>query len=293
MYPDPPVVYVYYTVNPGDGKRNRVAAFDASAENPVETITPLVTGIPADAIHNGGRIEFGPENYLWVTCGDAGQRDLAQDPSTLNGTVLRLTPSGDPAPGNPDRGDPRVFTYGHRNPQGIVWLPDGTVVATEHGPGGRDEINRLEPGANYGWPEVRQREEYPAEGVHSPLANSGEPPSWAPTGALFYTGEAVPGLRNRLLVGGLFSQQLLVATLTPPDGTLPPVSGGERHDGEWTDDAYTATVNTALKNELGRVRHVEQGPDGGLYAITSNRDGRAKDPFPREGDDVLVRLTGA
>jgi len=293
-YPEPSLVYVYYTADTDEGKRNRVVAFDPTADSPSEGVGTIAEDIPADGIHNGGRLEFGPENYLWITCGDAGESAKAQDPSTLHGTVLRVKPNGDPAPGNPDLGaeaDPRIYTYGHRNPQGIVWLPDGTPLVTEHGPDGRDEINRLEPGANYGWPEVRRREAYPGSDVHRPLANSG-PPSWAPTGALFYTGDAVSTLTNRLLVGGLFSQQLLVATVTPPGDDLPPVGDGTRHEGAWTDDADTVTTNTALKNELGRIRHVEQGPEGEIYLVTSNRDGRAKDPFPTERDDVLVRLTG-
>lgn len=293
-YPDPPIVYLYYSAETNDGKRNRLVAVDVDADDPSATVTTLVEGIPADAVHNGGRITFGPANYLWVTCGDAGEAGKAQDPATLHGTVLRLTLTGEPAPDNPDLGsdaDPRIYTYGHRNPQGIVFLPDGTPIVTEHGPGGRDEINRLVAGANYGWPDVRQRADYVgAEDVHRPLANSGEPPAWAPTGAVFYTGEAVPGLTNRLLVGGLYSQRLTIATLTPPGGDLPPVGDGMCHEGEWTDDAYTATTHPALQNELGRIRHVEQGPDGGLYLVTSNRDGRAKAPFPTEGDDVLVRL---
>jgi len=293
-YPDPSLVYVYYTADTDAGKRNRVVAFDPGVENPSESAGEIIEGIPADGIHNGGRLEFGPENYLWITCGDAGQAPKAQDPSTLHGTVLRVKPNGEPAPGNPDLGseaDSRIYTYGHRNPQGIVWLPDGTPVVSEHGPDGRDEINRLEPGANYGWPEVRRREAYPGSGVHRPLANSGSP-SWAPTGSLFYTGEAVPSLTNRMLVGGLFSQQLLVATVTRPGGELPPAENGSRHEGAWTDDAYTVTTHTTLQNELGRIRHVEQGPEGEIYLITSNRDGRAKDPFPTERDDVLVRLSG-
>jgi glucose/arabinose dehydrogenase len=294
-YPDPPVVYVYYTAATDDGKRNRVVAFDPNTDDPSDAASVIVDDIPADDIHNGGRLEFGPRNYLWITCGDAGEPTKAQDTSTLHGKVLRVRPDGEPAPDNSDLGadaDPRIYTYGHRNPQGIVWLPDDTPVASEHGPNGRDELNRLESGANYGWPDVRNREDYPGSDVHKPLANSGPRPSWAPTGSLFYTGESVPSLTNRMLIGGLNSQQLLVATLTPPDDDLPPHEDALRHVGEWTDDAYTVTTQTALKDELGRIRHVEQGPDGDIYLVTSNRDGRASDPFPTERDDVLVRLTG-
>jgi glucose/arabinose dehydrogenase len=296
-YPDPPVVYVYYTAMTDDGERvNRVVAMDVSAADPAATESVLVDGIPGSKIHNGGRLTFGPEHYLWITTGDAGNGELAADTDSLGGKVLRVTPAGDPAPGNPDLGgDPRVFTYGHRNPQGLAWLPDGTVVASEHGPTGRDELNRLAAGGNYGWPDTRKHDEYLDAGpeVRRPLANTGNAGGWAPSGSLFYTGDAVPSLRNRLLTGGLKGQTLLVTTLTPAGEDLPPGDDAEVYDADWTDDAYTATTHSLLDDELGRIRHVEQGPDGGLYIVTSNRDGRAGDGFPRDRDDVLVRVTPA
>jgi glucose/arabinose dehydrogenase len=302
VHPDYPVIevlYVYYTANVGDERTNRVSWFDLSADDPASTETVLIDEIPAHRVHNGGRLEFGPRGALWVTTGtaafdsEAGSQRAA-DPASLAGKVLRVTSAGDPAPDNPDLGtdaDRRVFTYGHRNPQGLAWLPDGTPVSTEHGPSGRDELNRLEAGANYGWPDVRTGAEYEAAapGVHQPLASSRQT-TWAPTGCRFYTGDAVPSWRNRLLVGGLASQQVLVATLTPPGAERPPVDQGRRFDADWLDDGYTVTAHTALEDVLGRVRHLEQGHDGSLYAITSNRDGRANQPFPRERDDVLVRL---
>lgn len=296
-YPDVPYLFLYYTARVGGERVNRLSRFDVSADDPAGTERVLVDDVPASKIHNGGRLTFGPEGYLWVTTGDGGQGDLAADPGSLAGKVLRVTVDGRPAPGNPDIGsgaDPRVVTYGHRNPQGLVWLPDGTPVASEHGPNGRDEVNRIVPGHDYGWPRVREREDYEDDGdVHPPLASSGGGTTWAPTGSCFYTGDAVLSWRNRLLVGGLVSQQLLVVTLTPPDGDPPPLgSDGLRFDDEWYDDAYTATVHPVLQDELGRIRHVEQGLDGELYVVTSNRDGRAKAPFPREVDDVLVRIEG-
>jgi len=290
-YPDPPLVYLYYTYEAGDGRYNRVSAFDVSVDDPASTESVVVEGIAGGKIHNGGRLTFGPANYLWVTCGDGGNGKRAQDPAALAGAVLKLTPDGDPAPDNPGLADPRVYTYGHRNPQGIGWLPDGTPVVSEHGPNGRDEINRLAAGGNYGWPDVRDREAYlEAPDVHPPLANTGGN-TWAPSGSLFYTGDGVPGLRNRLLTCGLGGQQVLVTTMTPPDGERPPAEGGTVFDGDWSDDAYTATTHPVLGDQLGRVRHVEQGPDGGLYLTTSNRDGRAGEGFPTERDDRLVRLT--
>jgi len=296
-YPDPPIVYVYYTYETGDGVANKVVSFEPTAEDPGETVDVLVEGIPGDSYHNGGRLEFGPENYLWIATGDGGVPEGAQDPSSLGGKILRITPTGEPAPDNPDLGsdaDPRVYTYGHRNPQGIVFLPDGTPLINEHGPSGRDEINRLEPGANYGWPDTRNREAYLDSDVHRPLANSG-PPSWAPSGSAFYTGDAVPSLQNRILTGCLMGQQLLGTTVTRPDGSLPPAGDAvARFDHEWTDDAYTATVHAMFEDEFGRIRHVEQGPDGALYVITCNRDGRSGDEqFPTENDDRLIRISPA
>jgi glucose/arabinose dehydrogenase len=292
-YPDVPVVYLYYTAETDDGRVNRLAYVDIEADDPGATTTTLLEA-PAANIHNGGRITFGPANYLWVCVGDHGEPEGAADPSTLTGAVLRLTPTGEPAPGNPDRGgdaDDRIYSMGHRNPQGLAWLPDASPIAVEHGPG-PDEVNLLGSGGNHGWPSVRQPEEYADADVRPPVASTALEPTWAPSGSLFYTGDAVPSLRNRLLVGCLASQELTTVTLTPPEGDLPPLGEtGVRHEGGWLDDRFVATTHDRLTDELGRIRHVEQGRDGALYAITSNRDGRANGRFPTESDDRLVRLT--
>jgi len=292
-YPEPPLVYAYFTTETDDGKENTVRAFDVSADDPAVHSWPIIEGIPADTVHNGGRIEFGPAGYLWVTTGDAATGENAQDLTDLGGKVLRTKPGGAPVPDNPDLGadaDPRVFTYGHRNPQGVSWLPDATPIVTEHGPGGGDEVNVLRPGGNYGWPHARDGEgfeDYAATDYQPPVAGA---TAWAPSGSLFYTGDSVPGLTNRFLFGGLWAQLLVAVTLgtaeTPPDA-----GDGRLYDEEWYDDRFLAASQERLKNSLGRIRHVEQGPDGDLYAITSNRDGRAQDPFPRSRDDVLVRVT--
>jgi glucose/arabinose dehydrogenase len=295
-YPDPPLVYVYYSYDTDAGRYNRVDYFDLSAEESGERYGTIVEGIPANNIHNGGRITFGPENYLWITTGDSGRGKLAQDLTRLGGKALRVTPEGEPAPGNPNLGDDadaRIYTYGHRNPQGIAWLPDGTPVVSEHGASGQDEINRLEAGGNYGWPDVRKREEYLDSSVHRPVVNTGGN-TWAPTGSVFYTGDRVPSLSNRLLTGALSSQQLVITTMAA--AARDPLPGGEEwplFDQEWTDTDYQASVFTTFEDRLGRIRHVEQGPDGGLYAITSNRDGRASGEFPTDRDDVLVRIVPA
>ena len=302
-YPTVPLVYLYYTADRAGGPVNRVVAFDASADDPGRRAWVVIDDVPAGRYHDGGRVAFGPANALWVTTGDAGDAEAAQDTSSLAGKVLRVTPEGEPMAGNPDLGpgsDPRIYTYGHRNPQGIDWLPDGTPVITEHGPG-PDEVSLLYPGGNYGWPDVRSPGEYvdaaaatDREGpsrVHPPVASSAGGDSWAPSGCVFYTGGGVPAWRNRLLVGCLVSQRLKVFTLTPPSGAQPPLGESSvRHDADWLEGGFTATAHDALADELGRIRHVAQGPDGGLYAITSNRDGRARGRFPTDYDDALVRL---
>jgi glucose/arabinose dehydrogenase len=308
-YPESPYLYVYFTANSDEGETvNRVVRYDVDADDPASTGKTIVDGIPAGGVHNGGRIAFGPANYLWITTGDSGQGPLAQDTSSLAGSVLRVTQTGDPAPGNPalsadgpdlpgEDADPRIYTYGHRNPQCITWLPDATPIITEHGPDGHDEVNLLEPGANYGWPEARKWAEYQGTDFHRPLLNT--PKSWGPCGGVFYTGDAIPEWRNRLVFGSLISQRVNVLTLADEPASLSPVEGegsdesrGMTFDDGWFDDAYSASAHWTLTDVLGRVRHVEQGPDGHLYAITSNRDGRAKgENLPRSRDDVLVRLT--
>ena len=301
-YPDPPHVFVYYTYrDEEDTKFNKVDVFDVESDEPGTPVRTVVDEIPANNYHNGGRVTFGPRNHLWITCGDGGERGKVQDLSSYAGKILRVTPTGDPAPGNPEYDDPdadrRIFTYGHRNPQGVVWLPDGTPINSEHGPTGYDEINRLVAGDDYGWDveddAVRRPEQYRESDVHPPLFTTGNR-SFAPTGSLFYTGEKAPALTNRMITGGLISQQLIVTTLTPAGGQLPPSEDAYAQvTGDWADGEYTATVHRLFQNELGRIRHVEQGPEGDIYVCTSNRDGRAREGFPREIDDVLVRIRPA
>ena len=292
-YPEVPLLYVYYTAQTSDGRVNRLAYYDVLAEEPSKHAKALLD-VPAANIHNGGRIAFGPANYLWVTTGDTAAEERAADPDSLAGKILRLTPEGEPAPGNESPGDPRIFSMGHRNPQGLGWLPDATPLASEHGPG-PDEIQHLVAGDDYGWPAARTRAGYAGTDYHRPLAQHPmDGATWAPSGAVFYQGEAVPSLSNRFLVGTLAAQRVEAFTVTPPDGERPPLGEtGTRYDADWLDDAYTLTSHDLLGGVLGRVRHLEEGPDGALYAITSNRDSRANAPFPKERDDVLVRISQA
>ncbi len=296
-YPDVPLLYAFYTYETGEEEyRNRLVYYDVTEDDPDETV--VIDDIAGNRIiHNGARIAFGPRNYLWVTTGDAGEESLPQRTDRLAGKVLRMEPDGSAPAETPGFDDPRIFSYGHRNPQAISWLPDGTTIVSEHGPAARDEVLLVDAGDNHGWPDVRgppDDDDYEAyadhEDVAPPLVNTGTE-TWAPAGGVFYGGEAVPALRNRFLSAGLRSQRLNVVSLFREES---PAIGGRVHDGPWTHPDYDAVSHQLFEHELGRLRHVEWAPDGSLYAITSNRDGRSElpeeDSFPREGDDRLVRI---
>ncbi|MEO3747820.1 PQQ-dependent sugar dehydrogenase [Plantactinospora sp. B5E13] len=236
-------IYVYYT----SARDNRIARLRLG-----ETPQPVLTGIPRGSrTHNGGRIGFGPDGLLYAGTGDAGDRDASQDRSSLAGKILRMTPDGLPAPGNPFPGSP-VYSYGHRNVQGLGWAADGTLYAAEFGQNHYDELNRITAGGNYGWPVV--------EGDSSddrfvpPLA------TWA-TDEASPSGLAVVG--DRAWLACLRGQRLYRIGL---DGQRP---------------------ESLLTREYGRLRHVAAAPDGSLWVLTSNRDGRGD---PRDGDDRILRL---
>lgn len=263
-YPDRPYLYVFYTRRAGGGLENRISRLtyrDGQAGD--EKV--LIDGIPGAGIHDGGRLAFGPDGYLWATTGDASVPSRAQDRSSLAGKVLRFDRDGRPAPGNPFPGS-LVYTLGHRNPQGIDWLP-GTEQAfiTEHGPSDNDEINRLEAGGNYGWPDVRGKEQQ--AGYRDPLFTW--TPTIAPSGAIFYTGTGLAGWQGSFLFTTLKGEAL--HRLVPADAGF---------------DSVKEDV-TLFEGSFGRLRDVRQGPDGALYLLTSNRDGRG-DPGP--DDDRILRL---
>ncbi|KQR12442.1 sorbosone dehydrogenase family protein [Cellulomonas sp. Leaf334] len=215
-------------------------------------LRPILTGIEKAGNHNGGRLAVGPDDFLYVATGDAGDPSSSQDPDSLNGKILRITADGDPAPGNPDEGSP-VWTLGHRNVQGLGWAPDGRMFASEFGQNTWDELNEIEPGGNYGWPEV----EGDGEGFVQPVA------VWATTDAspsgLAVTDEAV-------YLAGLRGERLWRVPLT--------------QDGVGTPEAL-------LEGERGRLRAVEPAPDGSLWVVTGNTDGRGD---RRDGDDRILRV---
>ncbi|GAA6735185.1 PQQ-dependent sugar dehydrogenase [Thermus oshimai] len=266
-FPEAPYVYAYRTVEEG-GLRNQVVRLRHEGSRGVlERV--ILDGIPArpHGLHSGGRIAFGPDGMLYVTTGEVYERALAQDLASLGGKILRLTPEGAPAPGNPflDRrgARPEIYSYGHRNPQGLAWHPEtGELFASEHGPSGEqgfghDEVNLILPGENYGWPQV--------------VGRGGDPRFQDP---LYFWPEGFPPgnlafWRGALYVAGLRGEALLRLVL----------EGGK---GRWR----VARVERVLEG-FGRLREVRVGPEGALYVTTSNRDGRGR---VRPGDDRVLRL---
>ncbi|WP_207591862.1 PQQ-dependent sugar dehydrogenase [Halomontanus rarus] len=312
-YPDPRQIFVYYTADDGD-LHNRLIRYDLDADE----VTTLFDDVPAGEIHQGGRLEFGPKGYLWVTIGDAVEEynatgvEVSQDPGSRRGVVFRLTTDGEPAPDNPNIGpnaDPRAYAYGFRNPQGLAFTPDGEAVLTEHGPDGRDEVHVLAPGSNYGWgiarggPDDPDLESYTDhDEFAAPIVNTGPEEgektwdpldTWAPSGAAFYTDDAVPEFRNRVLVAGLRSQTLFAVSLYPAGADVPTDPDATVHDADWLDGRYTAVVHELLEGEFGRLRHVEQGPNGELFLLTGNRQDWSPPGHPTETDDRVIRVDPA
>ncbi len=216
---------------------------------------PVLTGIPNGFIHDGGRLIFGPDGYLYVSTGDAGEPSRAPDPDSLGGKILRITTDGEPAPGNPRPGSP-VFSSGHRNVQGLAFVGE-QLWASEFGDSIADELNRVDGGEDHGWPAV--------EGVGEEAAYVDPQVTWG-TGEASPSGLALAG--GHLWLGALQGERLWRVEVDEQGRTA----------GEAT--AY-------LVGEHGRVRTVAEAPDGSLWVTTSNRDGRGS---PGPDDDKILRI---
>jgi glucose/arabinose dehydrogenase len=266
-----PWVYVSHTYG-APGTRNRIIRmrYENGVLGPPEV---LVANIPGSSIHNGSRLAVGPDGFVYATTGDAADPALAQNTGSLAGKVLRFTLDGQPAPANPFGN--LVFSLGHRNPQGIAFSPDGLLYITEHGASDNDEVNLVQGGGNYGWPNVRGRCDGDAGGGEEAFCEANgviEPlsiwtPTIAPAGLALYDHSLIPQLRG-----------LLFATLK--DATL-------YHLPLSPDGRTVAAVQRLYVREFGRLRAVLIGPDGTIYLGTSNRDGRGS-PLPT--DDRIIRI---
>jgi glucose/arabinose dehydrogenase len=245
-------LYAYFSTD-SDNRVVRMPLTGAAGDLRVGGPEPILTGIPRGGNHNGGRLAFGPDGFLYVTTGDAGDRGASQDLDSLGGKILRLTADGRPAPGNPF--DSPVWSLGHRNVQGVAWDAAGGMWAAEFGQNTWDELNRIVPGGNYGWPEV--------EGLADDPRFTDPTVQW-PTAEASPSGIAVVG--DTVVIAALRGERLWWAS----PATASP----------------TEVVDT-YAGEYGRFRDVVPGPDGELWALTSNTDGRGS---PREGDDRLLRI---
>lgn len=249
----PAYVYAYFTAA-SDNRIVRMPLTGVPGSLGLGAPEAVLTGIPKSGNHNGGRLAFGPDGFLYATTGDAGDGEAAQDVASLSGKILRMTPEGRPAPGNPFGN--RTWSYGHRNSQGIAWDASGGMWASEFGQNTWDELNRIERGANYGWPVVEGRAG--DDRFVDPMLQ------W-PTSEASPSGLAIVG--DTLFLAALRGARLW--------SVAPATAGGE------------LTATAWFVNEFGRLRDVEPGPDGELWFLSNNTDGRGS---PARGDDRLFRV---
>ncbi len=240
-------IYLYYT----KGSFNRISRFVLNDTLTSETV--ILDNIPSSPIHNGGRLKFGPDGKLYLTTGDAGNSNSAQDLNSLGGKILRLNSDGSTPSDNPYGN--MVYSYGHRDPQGLSWSPNGTLYESEHGATANDEINIIVRGGNYGWPLYQGNNT--ATGFIKPLRAYTEF-TLAPSGLAYYQGS--------LYIAGLRGNQLRNVALSA--------------------DGSSVVKEVVLFKDLGRIREVVEH-DGYLYISTSNRDGRG---IPKSGDDRIIRI---
>ena len=251
------LLYVYFTGENG----NQIATVELR-DGAVGNQQTILDGIPKAGIHNGGRLLFGPDGLLYVGTGDAGDRPNAQNVSSLGGKILRLSPDGTPAPGNPLAEAPYVYSLGHRNVQGLAFDDVGRLWAAEFGQNTWDELNLITPGGNYGWPDVEGKQA--GDGFIEP-EQVWSTDDASPSGIAYW--------RGSIWMAGLRGERLWQIPIVDSDQAAP-----------------TGEPVAHLTDGFGRLRTVAAAPDGSLWVSTSNTDGRGD---VRDGDDRILRIDAA
>lgn len=269
-YENNKLIYVSYAYEMNDEMKVKVVSFKDNG-NELSNEKLIIDNIPAERYHAGCRLRFGPDSKLYITTGDAGEMELVQDLNSLYGKLLRINtdgtvPSDNPFPGNP------VWSYGHRNSQGIDWYPGTDILySTEHGPsgfdgpGGGDEVNIIVKGGNYGWPEVSHKKS--KDGMISPALEF--TPAIAPASGMFYKSDSIPQFKNNFFFGCLRGKGIMRVIIDDKD------------------PLKIITYEKMGDIDYGRIREITEGPDGAIYFSTSNRDGRGN---IRKGDDKIYRI---
>ena len=255
-------IYIYQTNLELEFFQNKVFSFTVDGDTLTDKQV-VIDNIPGAPWHDGGRIKFGPDGKLYITTGDAINPGWSQDLSSLAGKILRINPDGTIPDDNPFDSSP-IFSYGHRNPQGIAWSDGGLFVSSEHGPSGEmgyghDEINVIVKGKNYGWPKVVG--DSSDDIFVNPIIHSGQS-TWAPSGMVFFNSDKISSFEGKFLVGALRGQHLMVVNVAE-DGSL-------------------ISTEKMFEGDFGRIRTAQIGPDGVLYLLTANGD-----------NDKIIRISEA
>ncbi|WP_436878440.1 PQQ-dependent sugar dehydrogenase [Mammaliicoccus sciuri] len=248
-FKDSKEAYAYYTYE-DNGQFNRIVKLKLENDTWKEDEV-LIDKIPSGQYHHGGRLKIGPDDKLYATTGDASDEQNAQDKDTLGGKILRINLDGSKPKDNPISNS-YVYSYGHRNPQGIVWTPDGQMYASEHGNQANDEINEIKEGQNYGWPVIEGNEEN--DNMETPIFTSGSDDTWAPSGIAFKDG-------------------IIYSAALRGEGIM-------KFDVEKDEMKKVAT-------KYGRIRDVYIVNDD-LYFVSNNTDGRGN---PSQNDDKMYKVT--